>query len=325
MFQTSLPSSNPRGRLFVLFEFSAIAVLALVLAGCSIRKMAVNGMAKSMSESSIVYARDDDPELVEDAFPFLLKTIESLLEEVPENKELLITACEAFTSYAQAFVAVPADVVEEDDLAAARAQRQRASKLFVRARGYGLRALELSHAGIVEGLNQEPEVALEATEIKDLPALFWTGAAWALAINVAKGDMEMVADFNIANALLQRAKTLEPGWNGGSIHEVMITLEAARPHGGEESLLAARMHFDRAIELSRGEKAGPYVSLAEAVSIKEQNVEEFQDLLAEALAIDPDAALDHRLTNTLAQRRARWLLDHTEDFFIEYEEDEDDQ
>jgi len=303
----------------------AIAVLALLLAGCSIRKMAVNGMAKSMSESSIVYARDEDPELVEDAFPFLLKTIEGLLEEVPENQELLVTACEAFTSYAQAFVAVPADIVEEDDLAAARAQRQRARKLFVRARGYGLRALELSHPGIVEGLNQDPDAALETTEIEELPALFWTGAAWALAINVAKGDMEMVADFNIANALLHRAKTLEPGWNGGSIHEVMITLEAARPDGGEESLRVARMHFDRAIELSRGEKAGPYVSLAEAVSIKEQNVEEFQDLLANALAVDPNAALDHRLTNVLAQNRARWLLDHTEDFFIDYEGDEDDQ
>lgn len=323
MFQSKNPFSRRRGRL--VLGLTAIAALALVLAGCSIRKMAVNGMAKSMSESSVVYARDDDPELVEGAFPFLLKTIESLLEEVPENKELLVTACEAFTSYSQAFVAVPADVVEQKDLAAARAQRHRANKLFVRAREYGLRALELSHPGVIDGLNHDPDVALESTKPEDLPALFWTGAAWALAINVAKGDMEMVADFNIANALLRRAETLDPGWNGGSIQEVMITLEAARPNGGDESLAAAREHFHRAIELSHGEKAGPYVSLAEAVSIKEQNVEEFQELLAEALAIDPDIAVDHRLTNVLAQKRARWLLDHTEDFFIDYEPDEGDQ
>jgi predicted anti-sigma-YlaC factor YlaD len=287
--------------------------------------MAVNGMAKSMSESSIVYSRDEDPELVADAFPFLLKTIESLLEEVPENQSLLITACEAFTSYTQAFVAIPADVIEETSLSAAREQRRRAGKLFVRAQGYGLRALELSHEGITEALNEDPEAALIETEIEDVPALFWTGAAWALAINNAKDNMDMVADFNIANALLQRAKALDPNWNGGAIHEVMITLEAARAGGQGGSLEAARMHFDAALELSQGKKAGPYVSLAESVSIKEQNLEEFQSLLAEALAVDPDEALDHRLVNVLAQRRAQWLLDHIGDFFIDYEESEEDQ
>ena len=137
--------------------------------------------------------------------------------------------------------------------------------------------------------------------------------------------MDMVADFNIANALLQRAKALDPNWNGGAIHEVMITLEAARSDGQGGSLEAARVHFATAVQLSQGKKAGPYVSLAEAVSIKERKIEEFQNLLAEALAIDPDDALDHRLTNILAQRRARWLLDHIEDFFIDYEEPEEDQ
>jgi predicted anti-sigma-YlaC factor YlaD len=55
------------------------------------------------------------------------------------------------------------------------------------------------------------------------------------------------------------------------------------------------------------------------VCVKEQNVGEFQSLLHRALEIDLDAAPDDRLANTLSRRRAGWLLDHTEDYFIDYE------
>jgi predicted anti-sigma-YlaC factor YlaD len=298
--------------------------LALAASGCSIRSMAVNAMADSMSRSSIVYARDNDPELVEDALPFMLKTVEGLLEEQPEHEGLLLTACQGFTSYAQAFVAVPADAVEETDLVAARAQRERAARLFVRARKYGLRALELAHPGITDSMGVDAERALLVTDADDLPVLFWAGASWAGAINVAKGNMDLVADLNIANALLQRANVLDADWNEGAAHEVLISLEAALSGGNGGSIEAAREHFQRALELSQGKRLGPFVSLAEAVSVREQDVEEFQNLLAQALAIDLDEAPDDRLANTLARRRAVWLLDHTEDFFIDYEPEEEE-
>lgn len=300
-----------------------ILLMAPLLASCSIRGMAVNAMADSMTRSSVVYARDDDPELVEDALPFLLKTVEGLLEEAPEHESLLVTACQGFTSYAQAFLAVPADALEEKDLDAARKQRERASKLFVRARHYGLRALELRHSGIVDAMAEDPKQALEVTDEEDLPVLYWSGAAWAGAINVDKGNMELVADLNIANALLQRANALDPAWNEGAVHEVLISLEAALSGGQGGTIEAARKHFEMAVELSQGNRLGPYVSLAEAVSIKEQNATEFQELLHTALEIDMEASPDDRLANELAHRRAEWLLDHIEDFFIDYEPDEE--
>jgi predicted anti-sigma-YlaC factor YlaD len=305
------------------FPFPVLVLLlggcSVLLGGCSIRSMAIDAMAESMTRSSVVYARDEDPELVADALPFMLKTVEGLLEEEPDHPGLLLSACQGFTSYAQAFVALPADVREETDLPGARAQRLRASRLFVRAREYGLRALDLAHPGIVDSLAVDPARALEITRREDVPVLFWTGAAWAGAINMAKGNMDLVADFNIANALLQRADVLDPRWNEGAVHEVLISLETARSGGHGGTIEAAREHFHLAVELSEGKKLGPLVTLAETVSIKEQNVEEYQRLLAEALAIDLDLAPDHRLANTLARRRAEWLLEHTEDFFIDYE------
>jgi predicted anti-sigma-YlaC factor YlaD len=301
----------------------SLILVSLLASGCSIRKMAVNALAESLSRSSIVYERDDDPELVADALPFMLKTMEGLLEETPKNKTLLLNAAKGFTSYAQAFVAVPADYIEENDLDAARNQRARASRLFLRGREFALRGLELDHKDIRAGLAQNPDSTLQDMEKKDVPLLFWSGAAWAGAINVRKDDMDLVADFNIANALLQCAFALDPAWNDGAIHEVLIALEAARSGGYGGSLEAARDHFKAAVKISHGETAGPYVALAEAVSVKEQNVTEFRSLLEQALAVDVEAAPDQRLANTLAQRRARWLLAHTADYFIDYDENED--
>jgi predicted anti-sigma-YlaC factor YlaD len=78
----------------------------------------------------------------------------------------------------------------------------------------------------------------------------------------------------------------------------------------------ARHHFEKAVEYSEGLSASPYVALASTVSVANQDLEEFRQLLKAAIAIDPDANPDNRLQNLLSQEKARWLLDHVEDFFL---------
>ena len=62
--------------------------------------------------------------------------------------------------------------------------------------------------------------------------------------------------------------------------------------------------------------AFPFISLAETVSVSKQDRSEFDSLLKRALAIDPDAKPQWRLTNVVMQRRARWLLSREDDLFI---------
>ena len=61
----------------------------LFLQGCSIKQIAVGKLGDTLAEGGNVFASDDDIELVGDALPFTLKTVESLLVEVPEHKGLL--------------------------------------------------------------------------------------------------------------------------------------------------------------------------------------------------------------------------------------------
>ena len=78
----------------------------------------------------------------------------------------------------------------------------------------------------------------------------------------------------------------------------------------------ARRHFERAMELSGGQMAGPLVALAESVSVKQQDVTGFKELLGRALAINVDAKPEWRLVNLVMQRRARWLLSRTDELFL---------
>jgi tetratricopeptide (TPR) repeat protein len=96
----------------------------------------------------------------------------------------------------------------------------------------------------------------------------------------------------------------------------MINYEMGRPGAGGDPAARARQHFERALALSKGRDASPFVSLAEAVTIQKQNAKEFESLLNQALTIDPDAHPDTRLANLVMQRRARWLLSRESELFL---------
>ena len=61
----------------------ALGLCLCLLAGCSVRKMAVNKLGDALAESGTTFASDDDPELVKAAVPFALKLMESLLGREP--------------------------------------------------------------------------------------------------------------------------------------------------------------------------------------------------------------------------------------------------
>ena len=80
---------------------------------------------------------------------------------------------------------------------------------------------------------------------------------------------------------------------------------------------AARRHFARAVELSHDLDPSPYLTLAQSVSVMQQNRAEFRRLLERALTFDPDREPSQRLVTVVMQRKARALLDHQDEFFID--------
>ncbi len=291
-------------------------VLAALLPGCSLRSIAVNSLGNALARGGSNFASDDDPDLVGEAIPFGLKTMEGLLLEAPRHKGLLLAAASGFTQYAYGWVQLEADLGEAQDLAKATAMRDRARRLYLRALEYGLRGLEVDFPGLRERLRRDPEAALARMKKEHVPLLYWTAAAWGAAIALKVDDSELSADQKLAEALARRALALDETWDAGTIHDFFIAYEAGRASVGG-SMERAREHFDRAIRIANGRRAFPYVTFAESASVGRQNRQEFKALLEQALALDASRPSDYRLANVLAQKRARWLLSRTDDLFVE--------
>jgi predicted anti-sigma-YlaC factor YlaD len=293
-------------------------VLLLLSAGCSIRRVAINQIGNALASGGSTFTSDDDPELVQAAIPFGLKLYESLLAESPRHTGLLLAAAQGFTEYSYAFVDSRIDEARAESPERADALRDRARKLYIRAYRYGMRGLEVYHPGFAAALDNDADLALQRVTRRDVPLLYWTAAARGLTISLSKTSPELIAELPLVETIVRRVAELDENFGAGAVPEFLITLEAA--HSGvkpEEQQKLMRQHFERALKISQGKRAGTYVSFAENACVPAQNKAEFQSLLEKALAVDPDADPDNRLANLVSQRRARWLLNHIDDLFLE--------
>jgi predicted anti-sigma-YlaC factor YlaD len=300
---------------FPLKRSLLLAALLLALGGCSVRQLAVDSLGDAIAQGGGAFATDDDPELIRAAAPFSLKLIESLLDQSPEHKGLLLAGARGFTQYGYAFLQQEAEESEPHDIARALRLEDRARRLYRRARDYGLRGLAVRRPDLVRDLRSDPRRALAALPASDVPLLYWTAASWGALIGLSKSKPDVLGELPIVEAMMDRALELDEAFDGGAIHTFMIGYEFVRQGERSDPAVRARRHFERAMELSGGADAAPLLALAEAVCVPQQRRAEFEALLRQALRIDTDRRGEKRLANLVSQRRARWLLSRTEHLF----------
>ena len=301
---------------------SAILIIITIsltfMNSCSINKWAVNRAADMLSSGGgTVFSGDDDPELIADALPFALKLYESLLQSTPDNSELLLATGRTFIMYANAFVDTPAAMLPLEEFEQRKKMKMRSKRLYLRGRDYILKALAIRHEQFSSFmLPGAAETVLVTMEIDDVPYLYWAAAGWIAAFSADPFDMRLTVSRPKALALMECAFELDETFQKGAIHEFFISYYGTLPASLGGSKEKALFHFNRALELSGGLNSGPYVALAGSIAVNEQNVEDFINLLNKALEIDPDSNPENRLANILNMRKAGWMLDHLEDYFL---------
>lgn len=113
----------------------------------------------------------------------------------------------------------------------------------------------------------------------------------------------------MAVALLRRCEELSPDWDNGAVNEALISVEAALPEPTR-----AEQRFERA--LANGGGAAPYVALALAVALPQQDRERFRQLMEQSLVVAPGAAARNPVADLYAQARARFYLAHLDELFL---------
>jgi predicted anti-sigma-YlaC factor YlaD len=302
-------------------------VAGLIIAtqlSCFLSKTTANMVAGSLSKESSgeVFSGDDDPQLVGEALPFTIKLYESLMATSPDNPKLLLATGRAVCMYAYAYVQMPAEQLSYSDLAEREEMLERSKHLYLRARHDILKAIELRHHHFAEALDRSDfAAAFKGISARDTSYLYWAGAAWMAAFTADKSDVSLAVDIPKAVALIRKVLDFKDSYGEGAAQEFFISYYGAMPEamGGSEE--KARQHFALAVKYSRGLKLSPYIALATTVSVKNQNIAEFKSLLESALKIDVNRNTANRLVNILNQQKARWLLEHSDNFFLSAEGD----
>ena len=256
--------------------------------------------------ASQTQSNEEDLQLAREASAFYLKLSESVLEQTPAHTALATSVSSGFTQYAYAFVSFEAEKLEIHDVKAAQQQRQRAARLYDRAKQHGLRALTLQQPGLLAALASDRAVPLRSQQVG---LAYWTAAAWAASISLSKDQPERVADLPQVLRLAQAADALEPSHGEGALASLLGTLEASRPGGSPEK---AAGYFARSAQAGAGRSAGVFVAEAEALALPGGDRARFEALLRQALLV---AQAHRNLSNEVMRERAQWLLNTIDDRF----------
>ncbi|MDA3938786.1 MAG: TRAP transporter TatT component family protein [Spirochaetia bacterium] len=328
--------------------FLSPAIFLFMISACSINQFAVRIVADALtgSEGGSVFMTDDDPEFIAAALPFALKTFESLLQSDPKNIDLIEATAGGFISYANGFLQSPAELMEYDQIEVKERLLTRAAAMYRRGGGYASRGLELVYPEFnLSFSNGDSNLALMNLENNAVPFLYWKAAAIMGEFSVDSFNPELMVKIPQAVAFAVRALELEEDYNKGAIHDLLISIFANLPvnliysadetvstysvkqvledyyssygYGFKEMSLEdqAIFHFDLSIQISRGLNASPYVSIS-PIYIINQDTDSFISVLNKAIEIDLDLNPENRLQNIISQRKARWFLEHIEDYFF---------
>ncbi len=273
--------------------------LLLAVAGCAaLIRPATSRFAGDLSSAIL---NQNDPDMVRDGAPAYLLAIDGLIAGDPDDGELLLTGARLYGAYASAFV--------EDET------RQR--RLWDRALGYGRRALCSDRASVCEAADRPYDefiASLGETGAQDVPSLYGFGAAWAGWVQAYADDWAAIAEIPKIEALMQRVLELDESYEDGGAHLYLGVLLTQRPAslGGKPE--QAREHFERVVELSKGQNLMAKVLYARQYARLVFDRPLHDRLLQEVVAADPEAP-GLTLSNTLAREQARVLLADADDYF----------
>ena len=272
-------------------------LLLFCLQGCvSSSKMTIVATASLLEDIVDATNKQSDLRIVRQGTPAYLMLLDGMVESWPENEQILLAAAQGYASYASVFI-------EEDDQA-------HASLLYERAKSYALKALE--GRGIKNPRRSrfdQFEADIAKTRNGDVSYLFWGASIWGSWISLNRESMAAIAELPRVEKMMYRVLELDEGYHYGGPHLFMGIWFASRPAMAGGDLNRSREHFQRAVELGKGQFLMAYVYYADHYAKNAFDKTLYVSLLQKVLDAPVDAVDELTLSNSVAQRKAQQMLD----------------
>ena len=268
--------------------------MLLSLAGCA--SVTTQRLADNLASAML---NQDDPDTVRAGAPAYLLLLDSLIEDSPDDTDMLIAGANLYGAYASGLI--------EDPI--------RVKRLSSRALDYARKALcseQVRLCSLEHVPFEEYALAVKELDPDQIKLIYTFASSWVGWIKAHSDDWNAIADLPKAELLLQWIVGIDPAHAKGRAQLYLGIMHSQLPPnlGGKPE--NGRIHFEQAIAHSGGRDLIIKVEYARSYARLVFNQALHDRLLKEVLEADP-LAPDLTLSNTIAQRRAKDML--TDDYF----------
>lgn len=291
--------------------------LLLGLVQCSAKNIASNITSQIFVGAAPAFEMENDVQLAEQTGVTLIKMIEALHFDNPNNENYLLLLSRSYGNYGFGFLEWNMLKYENRNEELYELNRYRANDFYQKGKEYGLRILT-KHSAFQKGLDKDIDMfreGLRSIGKRDKEALFWTAFNWGNQINLNKDSPIAIAEYPKVEAMMMKVFEMDPNFFYAGPHLFFAVSLGSRPamFGGDPE--RSRQHFESALLAYDRKFLMTQTLYAHAYAVQNQDEELFENLLNEVLSIDPGLLPEQRLANEIARLRAQWLLDHKSDFF----------
>ena len=254
----------------------------------------------------------DHPKVVSLYFEKKIKSLERKKSLSPKQKRLLL---KTKVEYGFGVLLEESDRILDYDYNLGVKKSQEAYIVFSDAKKVGNSILIISYPKLDSWLSGETNLQFKINDVSDL---YWLAAAYGGAIKSSRGNPFDVVNLPVVKKLLITAIALDPKWGKGALYSAMMSYTSSRPDLFGDALIdSVSSFYAKALIASDSLDASLFVSYAELIDKKFQDRDAFEQKLDLALNMDVEKDKDFRLSNIIAQERAKWLLSKTDEFFFE--------
>lgn len=284
---------------WTIFLRRSLLLLGTLPLFCSCSMLLSNTLIEPTVEN---LSKQTDLDLVCDGAPAYLLMIDSLIASDPGSRDLLRVGSQAYSGYVAAIV--------ECGLA-----EDRIEAVAEKGRLYGTNLISQLLPIAPDTTTEEFERQLAKLRTSQVPDLFWGTLAWLNWIQVQQGSPAAMADLVTVEKIMARLVELDEAYQAGSSHLFFGAYYATRPpmFGGDPE--KSGYHFKRALELSHRKFLLDQTTYAETLARQLFDHELHDQLLKEVIDFPIEKAPEFALSNQIAKRKARRLLD--EGYFAE--------
>lgn len=279
---------------FVSFSF--------IFTGC-FQQIAVKSLGGIMDNGFEVLNEEQDLGIAEVSIGSNLKLLETILKNDPENDHYLLLASMGYASYTLGFV--------EDK------SPERARFFYARSKDYGMKILNRNpkFSAAQDSGDELFNSALESFSDEELPAIFWTAAAWGSYISLNLTDPDAVADLSKVESMMEFVSRKNPRYFYGGAHFFLGTLYGSRAKmlGGDPD--RSKDHFENCLRINDGKFLMTYVYYARSYAVQTQNRELFEMCLTKVDTTSIEVLPEARLSNAVAKKKAGLLREKIDELF----------